>query len=79
MTSINTKPERPPQLVVDVLYQAWNEPYSTKSDYARMFATEIAAAASMGLLTTRMISNVYSNQWRITDHGMTVLRQEGLF
>ena len=40
--------------MVYVLEAAKLKPYTTKSDFARTFATEIALAACEGLLTTRL-------------------------
>lgn len=62
--------------VPDVLARAWDGGFSTRSDFARSNAEEVAAAACLGLITTRMTSNAYGRQWRITPAGCRVLFKE---
>ncbi len=49
---------------------AWNYPFTTKSDFARKFATFIGAAASDGFITTRIAPGHYGNTWQITPEGL---------
>lgn len=56
--------------VIDVLRKAWMDPFTTKSDYARLHAATVAMAASDGYLTTKIATGLYSNQWQITELGL---------
>lgn len=53
-----------------VLAKARLEPYTTKSDFARRHATEIAIAASEGLISTRVNDGQFTNIWLITQDGL---------
>ena len=39
--------------LTDVLVKAWNEPFLTKSDFARVHADYVAIACEMGYLTVQ--------------------------
>ena len=53
-----------------VLLKAKLEPFTTKSDFARMTATEIGLLASEGLLSTKVHEGTYGNRWLITADGI---------
>lgn len=53
-----------------VLLKARMEPFTTKSDFARMAATEIGLLASEGLLTTKVREGTYGNRWTVTGDGI---------
>jgi hypothetical protein len=54
----------------DILRRAWVNPFSTKSDYARLHANLIALAASRGYITTRLNRESYGTRWLITPGGL---------
>lgn len=56
-----------------VLERAWISPFRTKSDFAREYAVAVAAAASIGLITTQTERNLYGCTWRITSDGLSEL------
>lgn len=58
----------------EILHFAWRSEFTTKSDFARLHANMIAAAASQGWLTTYdPVLNAFSNSWRITPSGLQEL------
>jgi hypothetical protein len=61
----------------DTLYRTYTSPVSISSDFARYKAQEIAALASMGLITTKVTKRLYGRTWRITEEGIETLRIEG--
>ena len=56
--------------ILMVLAKTRVEPFTTKSDFSRKFATEIAIAASEGLITTRLNEGQFTNVWMITQDGL---------
>ena len=56
--------------IVTVLAKSRVEPFTTKSNFAREFATEIGIAASEGLITTRLNEGQFANTWLITAEGL---------
>jgi hypothetical protein len=60
----------------DVLHLAWSQPFSTKSDFARAYADEIAEAACRGLITTRTEAGEWGRYWRITPAGAAIICPE---
>lgn len=46
------------------------QPYTTKSDFARAAANEIALAASEGFISTKVDDTTYSNMWMVTHEGL---------
>jgi phage-related protein len=63
------------QNVLCVLQRARVKPFTTKSDFARMAANEVALCASDGLITTRLDDNIVSNVWVVTQDGMVALEE----
>lgn len=61
--------------VQQVLRQAWLEPFSTRSNFARTNAEEIAIAACQHLLTVRHDPLTWGRIWRITAAGLLLLEQ----
>ena len=53
-----------------VLERSRIQPFTTKSDFARMAANEIGVCASEGLITTQVGEGRYSNVWMITADGL---------
>jgi hypothetical protein len=56
--------------LTDILYRAWRYPFTTKSDFARVWADMVAMAASDGLITTKQATGLYGNTWLITSKGL---------
>ena len=50
-------------------------PFTTKSEFARYAANEIALAASEGLISTRLDNGVFCNRWMITADGLAFLEE----
>jgi predicted RNA-binding protein associated with RNAse of E/G family len=59
----------------DVLTEAWKHGISTKGDFARAHANGIAAAASCGLITTKVRANEFGTRWLITKLGLEALNE----
>lgn len=57
-------------ILFTVLLEARTRPFTTKSDFARMAATEIALLASEGLLSTELAPGNYTNKWMVTETGL---------
>ena len=53
-----------------VVHKAWQEPYTTKSDFARLAANEVALAACEGFITTKRNAHQYGNKWVVTTDGL---------
>lgn len=71
-----TGPKRISENLKQVLQEAWEHGFMTKSNFAREFADFVAMAASMNLITTRINSQVYGKQWQITSKGLYALEHE---
>ena len=56
-----------------VLQQAHLQPFTTKSDFARLYADAIAIAASDGFITTKLAVGLYSRSWSLTPSGLSHL------
>lgn len=62
--------------ITTVLMKAWKGGFSTKSDFARAHADQVAIAASCGLITTKMPGGqLYGREWLITKQGLEVLNE----
>ena len=59
--------------VTDTLIKAWRTPFTTRSDFAREYAEDIAAASSSGLITTSLGYGIFGNLWCITALGLAEL------
>lgn len=57
--------------MIEILKQALEEPFKTKSNFARENADLVAMAASDGFLTTRIATGLYSRKWMITPVGLS--------
>lgn len=88
LKSISTdKPEAPKKAVEaagykkldsylkQVLHTVWTCEVTTKSDFARENADYIAMASSMGLISTRIMANVYGRNWQVTAKGLDALEK----
>lgn len=71
---------RPPELedrevrLLQLLQRVWTFAITTKSDYAREYADEIAEAASRSFITTAVVpalaGTIYGRLWKITVPGL---------
>lgn len=64
-----------------VLHIAYIEGFSVQSNFARKFAQEVAALASLGMITTKVVRGqtpVFGRVWRITKEGLEFLSEEGI-
>lgn len=59
--------------VVAVVINAHTAPFTTKSDFARKYASEIGLAASEGFISTRMETGRFTNRWMVTREGLEFL------
>ena len=59
--------------VFAVVQTAKAKPYTTKSDFARTWATHVALAACEGLITTRLSDTTFTNTWMVTSAGLEYL------
>ncbi len=64
-------------LPTGVLLWIYQHPYKLQSDFAREWAQQVAALASMGYISTLEEPGVYGNKWRITGIGLDKLRSLG--
>jgi hypothetical protein len=65
----------------DVLFRSYTHGFAVSSNYARRYSQEVAALASMGLITTKVVRGshpVFGRIWRITLDGMKFLSDEGI-
>ena len=63
------------QDLAPVLTKAWKTGFTCQSNFAREQANLVGMAASMGLITTRIIEGVYSRDWHMTAKGIRVLME----
>lgn len=68
----------PPARATEALYELWNDPRTTKSDFARDYANEIAWLASNGLITimSARFRSRYSFTWKVTSDGLRYLEKQ---
>ena len=58
-----------------VLYRAWSGGFTTKSDFARVYANQVAVAASLGYITTQVRGHTFGTTWLITKDGLSILNE----
>jgi len=58
-----------------VVSRARLQPFTTKSDFARMAATEIAVCAINGWISTQVSPEMYGNVWMVTADGLNWLEE----
>jgi hypothetical protein len=58
-----------------ILRRAWLQGFRTKSDFARIYANEVAVAASLGLISTKIGSERFDKSWHITRKGLGYLEE----
>lgn len=52
------------------------QPFSTKSNFARLEASWVAVAASQGLITTRTGKDTFGTLWRATAEGVARITKD---
>lgn len=65
----------------DVLFRSYTHGFAVSSNYARHYAQEVGALASMSLITTKVVrgsSPAFGRIWRISLDGMKFLSEEGI-
>lgn len=65
----------------DVLFRSYTHGFAVSSNYARRYAQEVAALASLGLITTKVVRGkhpAFGRMWRISLDGMKFLSEEGI-
>ena len=85
---MSTRSERPGQILTKdnpdfepllaiyiVLFNAGDRGFTTKSKFARDFATVIAIAATEELITTRLSETTWGNTWMLTDYGFEYMME----
>jgi len=65
--------ERPGLDIPAVLRRCWERPFHTRADFARAHADSVAAAASLGYLTTQTGPASFDRLWRLTPSGLAHL------
>lgn len=63
--------------LVDVLLAAFISPFKIQSDFARLYAQEVAALACQGFISTQEGPQQFGRKWRITGIGLDRLRKLG--
>lgn len=53
-----------------VLIKAYHGGFRVQSNFARSHATEVAACASLGFITTKITSTTFGTTWYITKQGL---------
>lgn len=61
----------------EILLRAYRHGLPLQSNVSRAFDQEVAALASLGLITTKEAPHTYGRIWRITEEGLGLLREEG--
>lgn len=60
--------------ICNVLIEAWQRGFTTKSDFSRENTDYVAIAACMGWITTRIFPpDVWGSTWNITSKGLLAL------
>ena len=58
-----------------VISHARQKPFTTKSDFARYAANEIAVCAVEGFISTKIQEGMFSNTWMVTEDGLEFMRE----
>lgn len=60
-----------------LLHQIYILPSSIQSNLSRNHSQQIACLASCGLITTREKAGVFGRVWRVSEQGLTTLKEQG--
>lgn len=74
----STSSEEIARRLTEVIQRAYTQPFSLQSDFSRRNAFYVAAAASLGYITTRTSprSFSYGHLWRTTKAGLHYLEKD---
>lgn len=61
----------------EVVHEAYLNSFRLGSDFARRHKQQVAAAASLGLISTLEAPMVYGHSWRVTGVGLQFIRNGG--
>jgi hypothetical protein len=64
--------------LTEILHQVYLRLPTVQSNFSREFAQEIAALASLGMITTVEARRDFGRTWRITSEGYELLKEECL-
>jgi uncharacterized tellurite resistance protein B-like protein len=59
-----------------IVEEAWRTGFTVMSDIAQAHMAEVAMAASLNLITTRIDKDQFGRVWRITTKGLRWLNEE---
>jgi hypothetical protein len=59
--------------ILEVVREAYVNPFTVSSNFARSNAAAVAMAACEDYITTKIIGDVYCSVWRITREGLQFL------
>lgn len=62
------------QRLIEILQEVYVSPRTVQCDFIRINAAYVAAAASIGFITTKTPDGEFSRKWRITEAGLRYLR-----
>ena len=66
--------------LMEVVYEAYNKPFTLKSNFARTHSEDVARAASLGLIGSMIncgsVVFIADGRWRITKLGLETLAQK---
>lgn len=65
------------EALLEVVALAWEEPFTTKSDFARKEATFVAMAIEEGFITLKDEGLEYTTRFRITTKGIQFCLHQG--
>lgn len=65
------------QTINEILHRTYRQGLSLQSNFVRQFDQEVAALASLGMITTKIAPHTHGRIWRITEEGLGLLRDEG--
>ena len=60
-----------------VVHEAYLNQFAVSSNYARKHAQQVAAAASIGLISTLEAPMLFGKHWRVTGVGLQFIRNGG--
>ena len=61
--------------ICGVVTMARVRPFTTKSDFARTYATEVAMSAVEGLISTKINETTFGNIWMVTQEGLDYIEE----
>ena len=62
--------------LIKVLHAIYLRPTAVQANFSRKYAQQIAALASLGMLSTRTARREFGRQWRVTSEGYELLKEE---